>query len=78
LALAYKGLENKVLFSGRHLFITTACNASEIYRILTTKRWLGRKEALDTIESMPVMVVGNDSIEEEWDEAEELIGSRGV
>jgi predicted nucleic acid-binding protein len=77
-ALAYKGLENRVLFSGFHLFVTTSFNAAEIFRILTTKRGLSRKAGIDTINSMPVMVVSGDFIEEKWNEAKELIGRRDV
>lgn len=64
------------MFSGLHLFVTTSFNASEIYRILTTKRGFSRKEAVEIIESMPVMVVDNESIEGKWKEAKELIGKR--
>lgn len=77
-ALVYPGLENKVLVSGRHVFVTTRFNASEIYRILTKKRGLGQAEALDLIESMPVLVVDNDFIAGKWEEAEEMIGGRDM
>ena len=75
-ALAYKGPENNLLFSGRHVFVTTQFNASEIYRIVTQKRGFGHTEAIELMGSMPVLVVDNDSILGKWKEAEDLIGGR--
>ena len=77
-ALVYRGPESRVLFSGSHVFVTTQSNASEIYRIVTEKRGLKDSEALRLIESMPVLVVENSFIENEWKEAEELIGGRDI
>ncbi|MGH9918468.1 MAG: PIN domain-containing protein [Nitrososphaerales archaeon] len=75
-ALAYKGLENKVLLSGSHVFVTTEYTVAEIYRILTMKRRLNHLEALSLIDSMPVLVVDRDFIEGKWEEADHLIGQR--
>jgi len=75
-ALAYRGLENEVLLSGDYVFVTTEFTVAEMYRILTTKRGLDRSEALDLIESMPVLVASPDFIRDKWDEADGLIGQR--
>ena len=77
-ALAYRGPENKLLFSGRHMFVTTEFNALEIYRIVTRKRGLSHNEALNLIGSMPVLVVDNNSIMGKWKEAQEIIGRRDM
>ncbi len=37
-ALAYKGLENRVLLSGDFVFITTEFTVAKIYRIVVSKR----------------------------------------
>jgi hypothetical protein len=55
-AVAYRGLENRVLFAGNHVFVTTEFTVAEMHRILTKKRGLGREEAFDVIRSMPVLV----------------------
>jgi predicted nucleic acid-binding protein len=75
-ALAYRGPENRVLFSGRHVFVTTQSNTSEIRRIVIKKRGLSDTEALRLIESMPVLVVEDSFIEGRWKEAEQIIGGR--
>jgi predicted nucleic acid-binding protein len=74
--LAYRGLENKVLTSGDHVFVTTEYTVAELYRILTSKRRLTRLDALDLIRSMPVLVTGRDFFEDNWEEASGLIGQR--
>ncbi len=75
-ALVYRGLENRVLFSGDLIFVTTEFTLAEIYRIVTTKRRLGSSEAQALIRSMPVLVANNDIIESKLNEANELIGKR--
>jgi len=74
--LVYKGLENKVLLSGNYIFITTEFTVAEIYKLLTSKRGLGREEALKLIRSIPILIVSHDFIEDKWDEADKLIGFR--
>ena len=74
--LVYRGLENRVLFSGDLIFVTTEFTLAEIYRIVTTKRRLGSSEAQALIRSMPVLVANNDIIESKLNEANELIGKR--
>jgi len=75
-ALVYRGLENRVLFSGDYIFVTTEFTLAEIYRIVTTKRRLGRSEAQALIRSMPVLVANNDILESKLNEANEFIGKR--
>jgi len=75
-ALAYRRLEHRALMSGRHVFVTTEFTTAEVFRILTVKRSLSRTEALDLIESMPVLIAGRDFLEERWNEADRLIGWR--
>jgi len=75
-ALAYRGLENKVLFAREHVFVTTEFTVAEMFRILTKKRGLDGSEALELVGSMPVLVVSRDFIRDKWDEADGLIGQR--
>lgn len=74
--LVYRGLENRVLFSGDYIFVTTEFTLAEIYRIVTKKRRLGRSEAQALISTMPVLVANNDIIASKLNEANELIGKR--
>jgi hypothetical protein len=75
-ALAYRGLENKVLFAGSHVFVTTEFTVAEMHGILTRKRGLGRQQAFDVIRSMPVLVADLDFIKEGWNEAFRMMGGR--
>jgi predicted nucleic acid-binding protein len=75
-ALIYRGLENKVLFSGDYVFVTTEFVISEIQRIVIVKRGLSRPEAQRMIRSMPVLVSPSDFIKDKLKEANELIGKR--
>ena len=75
-ALAYRGPENKVLLSGRHVFGTTEFTVAEIFGILTVKRGMNRADALDLIGSMPVVVASRDFLKDKWGEAYRLIGWR--
>ena len=75
-AIVYRGLENRVLFSGDHIFVTTDFVISEIQRIIVTKRGLGRREARRMIRSMPVVVASSDLIKTKLEEADELMGKR--
>jgi len=52
-ALAYRGLENKVLFAREHVFVTTEFTVAEMFRILTKKRGLDGSEALELVGSCP-------------------------
>jgi len=52
-ALVYRGIENRVLFSGDHVFVTTEFVVSEIRRVLVTKRGLSRSEVERMIKLMP-------------------------
>jgi predicted nucleic acid-binding protein len=75
-AIVYRGLENRVLFSGNHIFVTTDFVISEIQRIIVTKRGLGRREARRMVRSMPVVVASSDLIKTKLEEADELMGKR--
>jgi len=75
-AVAYRGLDNKVLLSGEHVFVTTEFTVVEMCRILTTKRGLEGSEALELVESMPVLVASHDFVRGRWDEADGLISKR--
>ncbi|MDG7015984.1 MAG: hypothetical protein JRM82_01260 [Nitrososphaerota archaeon] len=75
-ALVYGGIENRVLFSGDCIFVTTESVVSEIRRILVTKRGLSRSEAERLVELMPVLVAPRDMIRKSLKEADELIGRR--
>jgi predicted nucleic acid-binding protein len=75
-ALVYRGLENRVLFSGDYIFVTTEFTIAEIYRVVATKRRLGSSEGQALIRSMPVLVANNDILESKLNEANELIGKR--
>jgi hypothetical protein len=73
--LAYRGLENRVLFAREHVFVTTEFTVAEMFRILTKKRGLDGSEALELVGSMPVLVVSRD-FRDKLDEADGLIGKR--
>jgi predicted nucleic acid-binding protein len=75
-AIVYRGLENRVLFSGDHIFVTTDFVISEIQRIIVTKRGLGRREARRMVRSLPVVVASSDLTKDKLMEADELIGKR--
>jgi len=75
-AVIYKGLENRVLLSGDHIFITTEFVISEIQRIIITKGRLSRSEAQMMIRSMPILVAESDLFENKLKEADELMGKR--
>ena len=75
-AIVYRGLENRVLFSGDHIFVTTDFVISEIQRIIVTKRGLGRWEARRMVRSLPVVVASSDLTKDKLMEADELIGKR--
>src|ERR1700686_3943036 len=75
-AIVYRGLENKVLFSGDYIFVTTNFVISEIQRVVIAKRGLSRQEARKMIRSMPVVVASSDFTKDKLKEADELIGRR--
>gem|GEM_PF-2633245 len=75
-AIVYKGLENKVLFSGDYIFVTTDFVISEIQRVIIAKRGLSRQEARKMISFIPVVVASSDFTQEKLKEADELIGKR--
>jgi predicted nucleic acid-binding protein len=77
-AIVYQGLENKVLFSGDYIFVTTDFVISEIRRIMVKKRRLSKPEARRMVKSLPVLVAANDFIKDNLKEARELIGDRDV
>jgi len=74
--LVYSGLENKVLKSGKHIFVTTEFTVAEIYWLLTTKRKLGHEESIKIIKSIPIAVFKFDFFRHQWNKANELIGYR--
>jgi predicted nucleic acid-binding protein len=75
-AVIYKGLENRVLLSGDHIFITTEFVISEIQRIIITKGGLSRSEAQMMIRSMPILIAESDLFKNKLKEADELMGKR--
>ena len=75
-ALAYKGPESKVLFSGDHFFATTEYTFAEINRILTTKMRMSPVDARSLVEAVPVLVADREFLGGRWDEAERLIARR--
>ena len=75
-ALAYKGPESKVLFSGDHIFATTEYTIAEVNRILTTKMGLRPADAHFLVEAIPVLVADRKFLSEKWAEAERLIARR--
>jgi len=76
--IVYDGLEKRVLRSGKHIFITTESNISEIYRALKRKRGISQDDAAKFLESIPLIVVGRFVFNDRMGEAYELIGSRDV
>ncbi len=74
--LVYNGLENKVLKSGKYVFVTTEFTIAELYWLLTTKRNMSRKDAIAIIKSIPLIVVKFNFFRHKWKEAFGIIGQR--
>jgi len=74
--LVFKGLENKVLKSDKYIFVTTEFTIAEIYWLLTEKRGMNRKDALDLIKSVPLIIIKSNFFKHKWNEADGLIGNR--
>lgn len=75
-ALVYRGLENKVLRSGKCVYVTTEFTIAEIYWLLKNKRRLASRDAIELIKSAPLLIVKHDTIKHKWQEASDLIGFR--
>jgi len=74
--LVYQGLKNKVLESGKYIFLTTEFVITELYRILALKRGLSNESIAKLIVSIPIIAVDYNFIKDSLEEADRLIGFR--
>jgi len=74
--LVYQGLKNKVLESGKYIFLTTEFVITELYRILAFKRGLSNESIAKLIVSIPIIAVDYNFIKDSLEEADRLIGFR--
>jgi predicted nucleic acid-binding protein len=75
-AIAYDGLERRILQSGEFTFLITESVFDELYKLLTRKLGLSPGYALYKLRDAPLIVAGNKLFGHKMGEADRLIGFR--